>query len=86
MRKLLFLGILAVAIPLSSQAIARSDKSIGSKCYQSYHKGAGGNQVAACIQNECQQKHKNQNINFQIQCQTAANKKLFDLISKSKGK
>lgn len=66
MRKLLFLGILAVAIPLSSQAIARSDKSIGSKCYQSYHKGAGGNQVAACIQNECQQKHKNQNINFQI--------------------
>ena len=72
-------------IPLSTQAIARSDKSIGHKCYKSYHKD-GGNQVAACIYTQCQQKYQNQNITFQIQCQMVANKEFHDLLSKSKGK
>ncbi len=85
MRKYLFLAILAVAIPLATQAIARSDKSIGHKCYKSHQK-EGGNQVAACIYTQCQQKHQNQNITFQIQCQTVANKEFLDLLSKSKGK
>lgn len=85
MRKLLFLAIVAFAVPFSSQVIARSDKSIGHKCYKSYHK-EGGNQVAACIYQQCQQKYKNQNINFQIQCQTVANKEFLDLVSKSQGK
>ena len=82
MTKYLFLVILAVAIALTTQAIARSDKSIGNKCYKSYH-NAGGNQVAACIYTQCQEKYKNQNINFQIQCEKTANKEFLDLISKS---
>jgi hypothetical protein len=85
MKKSLFLGILAFVIPLSTQALARSDKSIGHKCYKSYH-NAGGFQVAACIQNQCQEKHKNENITFQIQCQTVANKEFHDLLSRSKRK
>ena len=85
MRKLLLLAILAVALTLSTQAVARSDKSIGQKCYKSYNK-EGGNQVVACIYQECQQKYNNQNITFQIQCQMAANKEFQDLLIKGKGK
>ncbi len=85
-RKLLFLAILAVVVPLSTQATARSDKSIGTTCYKSYHK-EGGNQVAACIYQKCQQKYQNENITLQIQCQMAANKEFHDIIiSKGKGK
>ncbi|MGE5444857.1 MAG: hypothetical protein ACM3SR_09685 [Ignavibacteriales bacterium] len=85
MRKLLFLVILVVAISFVTQAIASSDKSIGEKCYKSYHK-EGGDQVSACIYTQCQEKYNRQNINFQIQCQVAANEEFHDLISKSKGK
>ncbi len=85
MRKLLFLAIMVVAISFVTQAKARSDKSIGEKCYKSYHK-VGGNQVTACIYTQCQEKYNKQNITFQIQCQTAANKEFLDLLSKSKGK
>ena len=85
MRKLLRLAILAGAIPLATQAVARSDKSIGHKYYQSYHNGRG-NQGVACIYIQCQKKYENQNINFQIQCQNTANKEFLDLVTKGKGK
>ncbi|MGE5446362.1 MAG: hypothetical protein ACM3SR_17505 [Ignavibacteriales bacterium] len=81
MRKLLPLVILAFAVTLSTQAIARSDKSIGQKCYKSHHK-EGGSQVAACIYTQCQEKYKNQNVNYQIQCQTVANRAFLDSLSK----
>jgi hypothetical protein len=86
MRKLLFLAILAVAIPLATPAIARSDKSIVNQCYKSYRNGAGVNEVAACIQTGCQQKYTNQNISIQMRCQTGATKALHDLITKNNGK
>lgn len=82
MRKLLFLAILSVAIPITTQAIASSDKSIGRKCFKSYDK-EGGNQVTACIYQQCQKKYQNQNITFQIQCQMAANKEFHDFIRSS---
>jgi hypothetical protein len=86
MNKLLFLVILAIAIPLSTQAIAGSDKSIVRKCYKSYRNGAGVNEVAACIQTECQQKYINQNISVQMQCQTGVTKALHDLITRNGAK
>jgi hypothetical protein len=85
MRKLLPLAILAFAVTLSTQAIARSDKSIGQKCYKSHHKESGS-QVAACIYTQCQEKYKDQNINFQIQCQRAANKEFQSSLSKGNAK
>ncbi len=85
MRKLLFLSILAVIVTSSTQAVARSDKSIGEKCYRSNHK-EGGNQVVACIYQQCQQTYQNQIITFQIQCQMAANKEFQELLIKNKGK
>jgi len=83
MRKLLL--IILLVISLATQAVARSDKSIGDKCYKSHHK-EGGNQVVACIYTQCQQEYQNQIITFQIQCQMAANKEFQDLLSKNKGK
>lgn len=84
MRKFLCLAIFAVAVLLGTQAAARSDKSIGHKCYKSYHNGRG-NRGVACIYIKCQKKYEKHNITFQIQCQDTANKEFLDLVIKDKG-
>ena len=85
MRILLCLTIFAVALSLSTQAGAISDKGIGEKCYKSYSSGSS-NQGAACVYLKCQKKYEKKHINDLIKCQDTANKVFLDSVARGKGK
>jgi len=83
MRKFLCLAIFAVAVLLSTQAVAISDKGIGEKCYKAYSSGRS-NQGVACVYLQCQRKYQNYHVNYLIRCQDTANKIFIDSVAKAK--
>ena len=84
MRKFLCLAIFSVAILFATQAVARSDKSIGKKCYKAYRSGRS-NQGVACVYLQCQKKYEKY-IGYQIQCLNTANREFLNLITKGQDK
>ena len=85
MRILLCLTIFAVALFLSTQAQAISDKGIGEKCYNSYRSGRS-NQGVACVYLTCQKKYEKKHINDLSKCQDTAIKVFLNSVARGKGK